>query len=83
MITENDISVELKALNDVAAEYGRNYEYRKGDNDGQSVWGLFDVHDEVYKPIYCAGTASGFFAYVSLLKNIYKKGMIPGEKSEE
>lgn len=76
MITENDIKKEVQALNDVAGAYGRNYEYRMG-MDG--LIGLFDVHGDVYKPIYCSNTTAGFFSYVSLLKNIFKKGKIGGK----
>lgn len=79
MITENDIKNEVKALNDVAFDYGRNYEYRMGKDN---LIGLFDVHDGVYKPIYCSKTTAGFFAYVSLLKNIFKRGMIPDKNTE-
>ena len=79
MITENDIKKEVQALNDVAGDYGRNYEYHMGKDN---LIGLFDVHDEVYKPIYCSKTTAGFFAYVSLLKNIFKRGMIPDKNTE-
>ncbi len=79
MITENDIQKEVQALNDVAGDYGRNYEYRMGKDN---FIGLFDVHDGVYKPIYCSKTTAGFFAYVSLLKNIFKRGMIPDKNTE-
>ena len=79
MITENDIQKEVQALNDVACDYGRNYEYRMGKD---SLIGLFDVHEGVYKPIYCSKTTAGFFAYVSLLKNIFKRGMIPDKNTE-
>ena len=79
MIPENDIQKEVQALNDVAGDYGRNYEYRMGKDN---FIGLFDVHDGVYKPIYCSKTTAGFFAYVSLLKNIFKRGMIPDKNTE-
>lgn len=68
MITETDIKKEVELLNEAAKRLERNYEYRKGQ-DG--MWGLFDVHENSYKPVYAANTPSGFFAYVSLLKNIY------------
>lgn len=82
MITEGDITKELGVLNEIACDYGRNYEYKKGENEGKTIWGLFDVHDNNYKPIYCAGTSAGFFAYISLLKNLYKSGKIPGKNDE-
>ena len=78
MITEQDIANEVKALNDIANKLDKSYEYKRGNN-GQ--WALFDVKElnenSVYRPVYLSDTPAGFFAYVSLLKNIYKKGNIP------
>ena len=74
MISENDIKLELGKLNDAAKDFDKAYEYRKG-NDGN--WALFEVHDDnVYRPVYLATTSAGFFAYVSLLKNLYNRGKI-------
>lgn len=73
MITENDINAEVIKLNKSAEKYGRNYEYKKGRN---SIWGLFDVHNETYKPVYSSSTSAGFYAYVSLLKNLFEQGKI-------
>lgn len=68
MITEEDIKKEVVKLNEASKRLDRNYEYKKG-KDG--MWGLFDVHGDTYKPVYAAGNEAGFFAYVSLLKNLY------------
>jgi hypothetical protein len=73
MITEFDITAEMHELNSLSKKMGREYEHRKG-NDG--TWGLFDVHDNSYRPVYMSKTSAGFFAYVSLLKNLYKQGKI-------
>ena len=79
MITEDDIKKEVQALNDAANGYGRSYEYRMGEDD---LIGIFDVHEDTYKPIYCSKTTTGYFAYVSLLKKKKKKGMIPDKNTE-
>jgi hypothetical protein len=71
MIDENDIRSEVTKLNESAGKYGRNYEYKKGEN---GLWGLFDVHGNVYKPIYASSTPAGFYAYISLLKNLFQQG---------
>jgi hypothetical protein len=74
MISENDIKLELDKLNDAAKDFDKVYEYRKG-KDGN--WALFEVHDEnVYRPVYLSKTSAGFFAYISLLKNLYNRGKI-------
>lgn len=74
MITEFDITLEMNELNKASKDFGKVYEHRKG-KDGN--WGLFEVHDEnVYRPVYVSSTPAGFFAYVSLLKNLYNKGKI-------
>lgn len=71
MITESDIKAEVVKLNESAEKYGRNYEYKKGE---RGMWGLFDVHENVYKPIYASTTSAGFYAYISLLKNLFQQG---------
>lgn len=74
MITENDIKLELDKLNDAAKDFDKAYEYRKG-KDGN--WALFEVHGEnVYRPVYLSKTSAGFFAYISLLKNLYNRGKV-------
>jgi len=74
MITEFDITLEMNELNKASKKFEKVYEHRKG-KDGN--WGLFEVHDEnVYRPVYVSSTPAGFFAYVSLLKNLYNKGKI-------
>ena len=70
MITESDIKIEIQALNDAAAKYGKTYTYQMGKNN---YIGLFDIQGDTYRPVYCASTTAGFFAYVSLLKNIYRR----------
>ena len=74
MITEFDIALEMHELNKASKKFGKVYERRKG-KDGK--WGLFEVHDgNVYRPVYMSSTTAGFFAYISLLKNLYNKGKI-------
>jgi hypothetical protein len=74
MISENDIKLELDKLNDAAKDFDKVYEYRRGKVGN---WALFEVHDEnVYRPVYLSKTSAGFFAYISLLKNLYNRGKI-------
>jgi hypothetical protein len=73
MITEFDITLEMGMLNKASKKFKRKYEYKKG-RDG--TWGLFDVHENSYRPVYMSTTPAGFFAYVSLLKNLYEQGKI-------
>lgn len=73
MIVESDIRRELEKLNAASAKFEKTYDCKEGNNGS---WGLFDVKENVYRPVYMADTPSGFFAYVNLLKNLYEKGKI-------
>ena len=73
MISESDIKLEVSALNKAAKKYGKKYTHQMGD---KGYIGLFEVNGNVYRPVYCSKTTAGFFAYVSLLKNLYNRRKI-------